>query len=213
MNKTFIEKSLLLINEKEADIVWGQPKQSVLGQPILSGFFLRNVFKLIYKFFSKQNYYYKSLFLINETVLKITKNAFKGGESIIGEILTSMDVKQKFLQAEFEHNYKNSRYNFFSKFFHAIKHFTPYLENIYLKSIIASSLLSLVLLIIIILTFSLRLLGVVSFLPGWFSIILITVFLNVVVIFLVCLTSLFNIEQIKNINKKNPKIEKMINKK
>tara|TARA_Y100000816_G_scaffold269319_1_gene232179 strand:+ start:609 stop:1532 length:924 start_codon:yes stop_codon:yes gene_type:complete len=213
IDKSFIEKSLLLINEKEADIVWGQPKQGVLGQPILSGFFLRNVFKLIYKFFSKQNYYYKSLFLINETVLKITKNAFKGGESIIGEILTSMDVKQKFLRAEFEHNYKNSRYNFFSKFFHAIKHFTPYLENIYLKSIIASSLLSLVLLIIIILTFSLRLLGVVSFLPGWFSIILITVFLNVVVIFLVCLTSLFNIEQIKNINKKNPKIEKMINKK
>ena len=55
---------------------------------------------------------------------------------------------------------------------------------------------------IIILTFSLRLLGIISFLPGWFSIILITVFLNVVVIFLVCLTSLFNIEQIKNINKK-----------
>ncbi len=213
IDKSFIEKSLLLINEKEADIVWGQPKQSVLGQPISSGFFLRNVFKLIYKFFSKQNYYYKSLFLINETVLKITKNAFKGGESIIGEILTSMDVKQKFLQAEFEHNYKNSRYNFFSKFFHAIKHFTPYLENIYLKSIIASSLLSLFLLIIIILTFFLRLLGVVSFLPGWFSIILITVFLNVVVIFLICLTSLFNIEQIKNINKKNPIIEKMINKK
>ena len=213
IDKSFIEKSLLLINEKEADIVWGQPKQGVLGQPFLSGFFLRNVFKLIYKFFSKQNYYYKSLFLINETVLKITKNAFKGGESIIGEILTSMDVKQKFLQAKFEHNYNNSRYNFFSKFFHAIKHFTPHLENIYLKSIIASSLLSLVLLIIIILTFSLRLLGVVSFLPGWFSIILITVFLNVVVIFLVCLTSLFNIEQIKNINKKNPKIEKMINKK
>lgn len=213
IDKSFIEKSLLLINEKEADIVWGQPKQGVLGQPFLSGFFLRNVFKLIYKFFSKQNYYYKSLFLINETVLKITKNAFRGGESIIGEILTSMDVKQKFLQAEFEHNYKNSRYNFFSKFFHAIKHFTPYLENIYLKSIIASSLLSLFLLIIIILTFFLRLLGVVSFLPGWFSIILITVFLNVVVIFLICLTSLFNIEQIKNINKKNPKIEKMINKK
>ena len=213
IDKSFIEKSLLLINGKEADIVWGQPKQSVLGQPISSGFFLRNVFKLIYKFFSKQNYYYKSLFLINETVLKITKNSFKGGESIIGEILTSMDVKQKFLQAEFEHNYKNSRYNFFSKFFHAIKHFTPYLENIYLKSIIASSLLSLFLLIIIILTFFLRLLGVVSFLPGWFSIILITVFLNVVVIFLICLTSLFNIEQIKNINKKKPIIEKMINKK
>ena len=51
IDKSFIEKSLLLINEKEADIVWGQPKQSVLGQPILSGFFLRNIFKLIYKFF------------------------------------------------------------------------------------------------------------------------------------------------------------------
>ena len=50
IDKTFIEKSLLLINEKEADIVWGQPKQSVLGQPILSGFF-ENIFKLIYKFF------------------------------------------------------------------------------------------------------------------------------------------------------------------
>ncbi len=211
IDKSFIDKSLLMINKNEAEIVWGLPKQNALDQPILSGFFLRNIFKVIYKFFSNQNYYYKSLFLINENVLKIVKNAFNGGESIIGQILTSMDVKQKFLQAEFKHNYKNSRYNFYSKFFLAIKNFEPYLKNIYLKSILISSLMSIILLIVIFFTFFLKLFGFVNFLPGWFSIVLITVFLNVVLIFLVCLTSLFNIEQIKNLNKEDPKIDKIIN--
>ncbi len=203
IDKSFIEHGLKLIENNEADIVWGQPK--------LYNFFFRNVFKVLYKLIVKKNYHYKSLFLINDTVAKILRNAFNSGENIIGEILSSIDVKKKFLQVKYEHNYKNSRYNFFSKFFLAMKHFSPYLESIYIKSIFVSFLLAFLMLLIIVSTFILKLFGYLNFLPGWLSIILLIVFLNMILIFLVCLTSLFNIDQIKNINKFNVEITKVLN--
>lgn len=203
IDQSFIEHGLELIKNNEADIVW--------GQPTINSFFFRNVFKILYKLIVKKNYHYKSLFLINNTVAKIVRNAFSSGENIIGEILSSLDVKKKFLQVNYEHNYKNSRYNFFLKFFLGIKHFSPYLESMYIKSIFVSFLLALLMLIITVSTFFLKLFGYLNFLPGWLSIILLIVFLNMILIFLISLTSLFNIVQIKNLNKANVKIVRHFN--
>jgi polyisoprenyl-phosphate glycosyltransferase len=200
---TFIKKGLHLIEKRQVDIVW--------GKPVLSNFFLRSIFEVLYKLFTTKRYHYRSLFIITNSVAKITKSAFKSGEIIIGEILTSIDVKKEFVEAGYEHNYNNSRYNFFSKFLLAIKHFNPYLENIYTRSIFASAILGSIFFIIIIVTFFLKILGVINFLSGWLSLVLITVFLNLILIFLVCLTSLFNISQIKNLSNKEIKIIKELN--
>lgn len=203
IDSSFIEQGLQLIDKDKNDIVWGIPKSHRS--------FLRSFFKIIYKLLTSKNYHYRSLVLMNENTLKILQNAYKSGEILYGEILNNLDLKKIKLNVNFQHNYKNSRYDFFSKFLLAIKHFPPYLEKIYLKSMVASSLFAFVLLIFLILTLFLKLTGFINFLPGWLSIILITICLNMILIFLICITSLFNIDQIKNLKKKTITITKTIN--
>lgn len=204
IDNSFINKGLDLMKTNQVDIVWGSPN--------VKNLILRNLFKLTYKLVTRRNYHYKSLFLISETTSKIVRKAYQSGEYLIGEILTSIDNRKSSLEVDFKHNNENSRYNFFSRLFLGLKHFTPYLEKIYMSVIISSFVLGTAIFFIIITLTILKLIGFANFLPGWLSIILITLFINMILIFLVCLTSLFNIEQIKSLSKNNPKIESIINK-
>jgi len=202
IDTNFIKEAINYINQGY-EIIWGKPK--------IKNNLSRVIFRIIYKIITGNTYHYRSVFVINEQTIFKTKKLFLNGKKIIGENLTKLNLRKKFLDIDIDHDYKKSRYNFIKKISLGLNHFVEHLEKIFLNIIFISLVLAMISIISISILAISKIFFGLTFLPGWLSTVLLIIFFNSLIIFLMSLFSFFNYSLFKSINPENYKIVERIN--
>lgn len=163
--------------------------------------FLRKIFILIYEFFTTKKFITRSIFFITKEVCEIIKDKFNEKQSLIGEVLFEINQNPLVIDSNFTPIDSTTRYTFFSKFTHALKHLILYSSKFYTIIILTSLSISILSIFTSIILIALNLLNLISFMTGWLSVIIsITIFgsLNLLVLSVIGYTNLYSLNEVRN---------------
>lgn len=193
-DRNFDDKFLLQAQNlsNKNNIIFGLDRQKGL---------LRKIFILIYEIFTKKKFITRNIFFITKKVCEIIKNKFNEKQSLIGEVLFEINQNPIIIDSNFTPIDSSTRYTFFNKFIHALKHLILHSSKFYSIIMIASLSISILSIFASIILIVLDLLNLISFMTGWLSIIIsITIFgsLNLLVLSVIGYTNLYSLNEVRD---------------